>query len=84
MAEPEFDLIAISGGFLEILANKVSVFADTAERSDEIDIERAEEALQQARDAVATKPEQASLSMALTAIRKSQARVKVARRRTRF
>jgi len=33
--------MVISGGFLEVSANKVSVLADTAERADEIDVEAA-------------------------------------------
>ena len=33
--------MVISGGFVEVSANKVSVLTDTAERSDEIDVEAA-------------------------------------------
>lgn len=36
--------IFISGGFLEVQGDKVTVLADTAERAEEIDIARAEEA----------------------------------------
>ena len=36
--------IFVSGGFLEVQGDKVTVLADTAERAEEIDIARAEEA----------------------------------------
>jgi F-type H+-transporting ATPase subunit epsilon len=35
------DKLAISGGFLEVNANKVAILADNAETADEIDIEAA-------------------------------------------
>ncbi|MFA5420812.1 MAG: ATP synthase F1 subunit epsilon [Patescibacteria group bacterium] len=40
----EIDIVSVSGGFVEVLLNKVIILADTAERAEEIDIERAEEA----------------------------------------
>jgi len=43
--------IAISGGFLELHGNELTILADTAERADEIDAERAEEARKRAADA---------------------------------
>lgn len=39
---------ATSGGFVEVNANKVILLAETAERSDEIDVQRAEEARRRA------------------------------------
>ena len=38
----EENFLAIGGGFIEVLNNKVIVLADSAERSEEIDLERAE------------------------------------------
>lgn len=40
----EIKLMSVSGGFIEVLRNKVVILADTAERAEEIDIARAEEA----------------------------------------
>ena len=40
--------VAISGGFLEVRPDKVIVLADAAERADEIDIARAEDAKRRA------------------------------------
>lgn len=42
--------LAVSGGFLEIHDNQLTVLADTAERAEEIDIERAEQAKQRAEE----------------------------------
>jgi len=38
------EIMSVSGGFLEVLRDKVVVLADTAERAIEIDLDRAEEA----------------------------------------
>src|SRR3989344_3775663 len=40
--------MAVSGGFIEVQPDKVIVLADTAERAEEIDEQRAEEARQRA------------------------------------
>jgi len=42
------EVLSVSGGFVEVLMNKVVVLADTAEMAEEIDIERAEEARKRA------------------------------------
>lgn len=46
--------IATSGGFLQISNNKVVILADTAELSDEINVERARKAAELARQQIAT------------------------------
>lgn len=38
------EVLSVSGGFVEVLKNKVVILADTAEMAEEIDVERAEEA----------------------------------------
>lgn len=42
------EVIAVSGGFVEVLKDKIVILADTAERAEEIDLEKAEEARKQA------------------------------------
>ena len=79
----EESYISVSGGFMEVLGNKVIILADTAEHAEEINIERAEEALRKAQERIASRSSDIDLEMAMTAARRSQARLKVARRRRR-
>lgn len=44
------EVISTSGGFVEVLKNKVVILADTAERAAEIDVKRSEEARQRAEE----------------------------------
>ena len=73
--------IAVSGGFMEVMPDKVIILADTAERADEIDEDRAEQALERARERVADTVDKLELGRALASLRRSQVRLKVARRR---
>ncbi len=54
--------MAVSGGFLQVSENHVTVLADTAERAEEIDVDRARRALERARTerASAGEPHQAT------------------------
>lgn len=40
----EKEVMSVSGGFIEVLKDKVVILADTAEMAEEIDVTRAEEA----------------------------------------
>ncbi|GAG88090.1 unnamed protein product [marine sediment metagenome] len=76
----EFSL-AISGGFLEVRPDRVIVLADAAERSEEIDIARAEEAKRRAQEQLSRHPPAVDAARAEAALRRSLGRLKVAEKR---
>ena len=73
--------VAVSGGFMEVLGNRVSVLADACERSDEIDEERAQQAMQRAQERVANHDSDMELEGALASLQRAQVRVDLVRRR---
>lgn len=80
--------LAISGGFLEVRPDRVVVLADAAERAEEIDVERAEEARKRARERLSQELEPGIDGARVeAALRRSLARLRVAetarRRKTR-
>ena len=77
----EENYLAISGGFVEVMNNKVIVLADAAERSDEINEERAREAMKRAEERVSGKEADVDLERAMAQLRRATVRLNVARRR---
>ncbi len=78
----EFNL-AIGGGFLEVRPDRVIVLADAAERAEDIDIARAEDAKRRAEEKLAQSTSRDESAMAEAALRKALARLEVADRRKR-
>ncbi len=72
--------LAIGGGFMEVLDDRVTVLADSAERADEIDVQRAEEAQLRA-ERLRAEGAPADPAIMEAALRRAQVRLKVARRR---
>jgi F-type H+-transporting ATPase subunit epsilon len=76
--------LAIAGGFVEVLPDRVTVLAQIAERAHEIDVARAEAARQRAQERLAPPARDIDLDRARIALSKSLIRLQVATRaRTR-
>ena len=73
--------LAITGGFLEVRPDRVIVLADAAERAEEIDVDRAEEARRRAERTLAEKSAHGiDEAMVEASLRRALARLKVAER----
>ncbi len=75
---------AVGGGFAEVRPDEVVVLARSAEAAEEIDIQRAEEAMRRAQEYLTSPEKDRDLERRLAmeaALRRSLARMKVARKR---
>ena len=79
----EESYLVVTGGFMEVLGNRVTILADAAERSEEIDEQRAQQAVERARDRIEKREEDIELEEALHSLRRAQVRLNVVRRRSR-
>jgi len=78
----EFSM-AVSGGFLEVRPDRIIVLADAAERVDEIDETRAQEAKRRAEQLLVHRTPEVDVARAEAALRRSLARLGVIEKRRR-
>lgn len=70
--------VAIAGGFVEVLPDRVAVLAQIAERARDIDVTRAEAARKRAEERLARPPVDFDIERARVALLKSLVRIQVA------
>jgi F-type H+-transporting ATPase subunit epsilon len=75
--------IIVFGGFIEVTPTKVTILADTAERIEDLDLERAEAARRRAEDAIKQRGETVEINEALASLRRANLRLNVGRKHRR-
>lgn len=73
--------LAVTGGFLQVNNNNVTILADYAVRSEEIEVAKAEEAQKRAEKAMHEKASDQDFALAEAQFKKAILELKVARRR---
>jgi F-type H+-transporting ATPase subunit epsilon len=69
--------LAVAWGFAEVLPDKVTILAETAERPSEIDVERARKAKERAEQRLTSGDTSVDVNRALDALHRAQARIDV-------
>ncbi len=75
-------LLAVDGGFIEIFEDHVRVLADHAEFPETIQRDRAERELEEARESMTRADSEQSSTAVVTAMKRAQARIDAAEKRT--
>ena len=70
--------LAVAWGFAEVLPDKVTILAETAERPSEIDVARAREAKTRAEERLASGDTTVDVERALDALQRAETRLEVA------
>ena len=78
-ASDQKHFVSIGGGFLEIDGGSAIILADTAQKSTEIDLERAEEALEEARKALRGEESTVTMEQAAVELDRAMNRINAAK-----
>ncbi|MGA7216925.1 MAG: F0F1 ATP synthase subunit epsilon [Candidatus Sulfotelmatobacter sp.] len=70
--------LAVAWGFAEVLPDKVTILAETAERPSEIDVERARKAKDRAEQRLTSGDTNVDVERSLNALHKAETRIEVA------
>src|ERR1700733_7736295 len=70
--------LAVAWGFAEVLPDKVTILAETAERPDEIDVDRARKAKERAEQRLTSGDTAVDVDRALDALHRAESRLDVA------
>jgi F-type H+-transporting ATPase subunit epsilon len=74
--------LAVAWGFAEVLPDKVTILAETAERPSEIDVERARKAKERAEQRLTSGDTSVDVERSLNALHKAETRLEVAEAKT--
>jgi F-type H+-transporting ATPase subunit epsilon len=77
-SESEEEHLAVAWGFAEVLPDKVTILAETAERPSEIDVDRARKAKERAEKRLASGDTNVDVERSLSALHKAETRLEVA------
>ena len=75
--------LAVAWGFAEVLPDKVTILAETAERAEEIDLARAQQARERAEQRLKSASGDVDFDRAEIALERAQARIQVAEQNRR-
>jgi F-type H+-transporting ATPase subunit epsilon len=74
------ELVAVSGGFLEVRPEQVTILAQTAETAEAIDVQRAKEAKSRAEDRMQAQKDDVDFKRAELALKRAMNRINVSER----